>query len=134
MRIFKVSDGTNPLAIVVKCSSSNFAEGMKFVTDESDEFQLGFGFRQAGHTIKAHNHPENMRVTFKTSEVIIIQSGRMDVAYYDTGGNEIDSCSLGAGDILMHFDGIHEFFVKEDCRFIEIKQGPYILSKDKIWS
>ena len=38
---------------------------------------------------------------------------------------------LKQNDIMVLYRGIHGFKVKKDCKFIEIKQGPYFIKLDK---
>ena len=40
--------------------------------------------------------------------------------------------NLVEGDLILLKSGIHGFEITEDCKFIEIKQGPFKETADKI--
>ena len=69
---------------------------------------------------------------FLTSEVIIVQKGKLRVDFYNDKKKYIYSININKNEIIMLVHGGHGFKVIKDVEMLEIKQGPYLLSKDKI--
>ena len=44
----------------------------------------------------------------------------------------IDMVTVRAGDTIALLSGGHGIKINEDCKFVEVKQGPYVEEKDKI--
>ena len=66
-------------------------------------------------------------------EVLIIKKGKLKVIFYDKNGKSINIQKiLNTDDLIILFKGGHGFDVLEDCKIIEIKQGPYNKKNDKI--
>ena len=105
-----------------------------FITSEEKNFQFGSFFLSEGETIKSHQHLENDRSLKTTTEFIFVQEGVLMVYFY--GSNNIEdlreTVNLGPGSAVIIFDGIHGFSAQSDCRFFEIKQGPFNDKTDKI--
>ena len=66
--------------------------------------------------------------------LLLIISGVLIVNFYESPDKcEVNqSFSLEEGDLILLSGGIHGFEIGEDCRFLEIKQGPFKASGDKI--
>ena len=82
--------------------------------------------------LKAHKHQKRETKIFLTSEVIIIQKGKLRVDFYNDQTKYLFSVVLKKNQIIMLVHGAHGFKVLESVKMLEIKQGPYKLSKDKI--
>ena len=67
-----------------------------------------------------------------TTEVIIILDGILRVDFYNNKEKYLFSKKLYSNDIIMLSNGGHGFKVLKDVKMIEVKQGPYSLSKDKL--
>ena len=67
-----------------------------------------------------------------TTEVIIIMEGILRVDFYDHKEKYLFSKKLYANDLIMLSNGGHGFKVLKDVKMIEVKQGPYSLSMDKV--
>ena len=67
-----------------------------------------------------------------TTEVIIILKGILRVDFYNDNEKYLFSKKVFANDIIMLSSGGHGFKVLKDVKMIEVKQGPYSLSKDKV--
>ena len=65
-------------------------------------------------------------------EVIILFKGILRVDFYNNKKKYLFSRKIYAGDIIMLVNGGHGFKVLKDIEMIEVKQGPYSLSADKI--
>ena len=82
--------------------------------------------------ILRHCHPNQKRSINTTSEVIVVQSGTLEVDIYDKNHEFVDSFELNEGDIGILIDGGHGIKIIEDCKFVEVKQGPYDEKTDKV--
>ena len=69
---------------------------------------------------------------FQTSEVILILKGVLRVDFYKLNKKYLFSKVLKKNDIIMLVNWGHGFKILKDVEMLEIKQGPYSLSKDKI--
>ena len=105
-----------------------------FLTNANDQLQIAAFSMKSGQTIQPHMHLEQKRELLETHEIIFIQEGILIVNFYkDPERDEIfKSIEMHQGDLIYLKGGIHGFTVGEDCKFIEIKQGPFINGKDKI--
>lgn len=105
-----------------------------FTTSTERNFQFGSFFLPEGELIQAHEHLENHRSLRKTTEFIFVQEGILNVFFYGSNDAEDlrETVSLGAGSAALIFDGIHGFSALTDCRFFEVKQGPFNGKVDKV--
>jgi hypothetical protein len=67
-----------------------------------------------------------------TTEVLIILRGILRVDFYDQKEKYLFSKKLYANDLIMLSSGGHGFKILKDIEMIEVKQGPYFLSEDKV--
>ena len=67
-----------------------------------------------------------------TTEVIIILKGILRVDFYNNKEKYLFSKKLYSNDLIMLSNGGHGFKVLKDIQMIEVKQGPYSLSMDKV--
>lgn len=110
------------------------AQRVEFFTDSDDLLQIAAFSMEQKASIQPHLHLNQERVINGTHEVLFVQSGELIVNFYrDKDKNIIEkSVSLGIGDLIYLRSGIHGFEIGSDCKFLEIKQGPFIDGKDKI--
>ena len=64
--------------------------------------------------------------------MILLLKGLLRVDFYNSKKKYLFSKLVKKNDIIMLVHGGHGFKVLKNVEMIEIKQGPYILSKDKI--
>lgn len=119
----------NLLAIILK--SEQIKPGRNFLTENNQEMQLAaFDFQK--HTvIENHIHNKIERNIKTTSEVLTVIEGEMYVKIYDSSLEFVHSELLTKGDTVALFEGGHGLEIKNGCKFIESKQGPYFPDKDK---
>ncbi len=103
-----------------------------FVTSNDDELQLGSFNLSKGTEIKRHIHPNQKREINITTEVIVVISGEIQVDLYDNDYDFVKSVNVFEGDAISLVGGGHGLTVKKNTKFIEVKQGPYTDSEDKI--
>tara|TARA_B100000401_G_C52689891_1_gene663938 strand:+ start:188 stop:499 length:312 start_codon:yes stop_codon:yes gene_type:complete len=84
------------------------------------------------HIILPHRHNKRHSKIDITTEVIIILDGILRVDFYNNKEKYLFSKKLYSNDLIMLSNGGHGFKVLKDVKMIEVKQGPYSLSKDKV--
>ena len=107
-------------------------KGISFFTPNDTNQQFGYMKHNKGHIIKPHKHKKRTTKIFYTTEVIILFKGRLRVDFYDQKQKYLFSKIIKEKDIIMLVHGGHGFKVLKNIEMIEVKQGPYSLSVDKI--
>jgi cupin fold WbuC family metalloprotein len=115
------------LAIILRKEFTK--EGANFFTAPDDPFQFGVLQYKKGKYIPPHRHIELKREINLVCEALFIQSGKVEVTFYDDNDKKITSTVLHAGDTILMEKLGHGFNLLEDSKIIEVKQGPY-LGKD----
>ena len=77
-------------------------------------------------------HKKNLRTITNTSEVLFIKSGILRVDFYNLKRDYMFSKLLKKNDFILFNRGAHGFKVIKKLEMIEIKQGPFKKTKDKI--
>jgi quercetin dioxygenase-like cupin family protein len=106
-------------------------ETTEFYTSPAAPLQVGKIVYSAGSTISRHSHPDNGRQITVTSEVLLVQKGRMIVDIYAEDHTLLCSRQMSTGDVVVFSAGAHGFHFLEDTVLLEVKQGPYDGDKDK---
>jgi len=125
-----ITNGENLVAIIIR--HDFYQEGVQFFTPENFPQQLGFISHRAGQIIEPHIHNVVKREVSVTQEVLFIRKGKIKVDFYDSEQRYLDSRILETGDVILLAGQGHGYEVLEDVDMVEIKQGPYLGSKDKI--
>jgi hypothetical protein len=81
--------------------------------------------RPRGHVIAPHIHKPVPRSVEYTYEALFIARGRVEVTFFNEGRQLVTKRELRQGDCMLLMTGGHGFRVLEDCKMIEVKQGPY---------
>ena len=118
-------------ALIVR-SKFRKRNGISFFTPNDTNQQFGYMKHNKGYTIKPHNHKKRTTKIFYTTEVIIIFKGSLRVDFYDLKQKYLFSKIINEKDIVMLVHGGHGFKVLKKIEMIEVKQGPYSVSKDKV--
>jgi len=100
-------------------------EGVNFVTAEDNPLQVGILKHPQGFKVKPHVHKASSKVINSVQEVLYIKYGKVTARFYDDNGENISSVILNPGDTILLISGGHGFDILEDCKIIEVKQGPY---------
>lgn len=105
----------------------------EFYTPNDYNLQLGNIVYPAGGTIPRHSHRPVTRTVTGTSEVLVVQKGRMFIDLYDDEKELIATYEMAAGDAVALVSGGHGFRLIEDTVLLEVKQGPYsgVQEKDR---
>ena len=129
--IQKIINKKKLLALIVK-GNYRSKKGITFFTPNESTQQFGYMKHKKKYLIKPHLHKKRLTKIFFTTEVILILKGILRVDFYDVSKKYLFSKILKEKDIIMLVSGGHGFKILKDIEMIEIKQGPYSLSKDKI--
>ncbi len=110
--------------------------GINFFTDKKASQQVGFMKHKKNHIILPHKHNKRKKSSIAkidtTTEVLIILKGILRVDFYNSLEKYLFSKKLYANDLIMLSSGGHGFKVLKNVEMIEVKQGPYFISKDKV--
>ncbi len=119
------------LALIVRGKYRN-KKGIHFFTPENATQQFGYMKHKKKHIIKPHLHQKRLTKILSTTEVILIMKGVLRVDFYNQKKKYLYSKILKKNDIIMLVHGGHGFKVLKNVEMLEIKQGPYSISKDKV--
>ena len=129
--IEKVNHKKKLLALIVR-GKYRSKKGITFFTPKESTPQFGYMKHKKKYIIKPHLHKKRITKILYTTEVILLLKGMLRVDFYNLRQKYLFSKIIKKKDIIMLVHGGHGFKVLKDVEMIEIKQGPYILSKDKI--
>ena len=107
-------------------------EKTTFLTPRDVNLQLGFVVYPAEGTITPHVHLPVERKIVGTAEVILVKKGRCEVDFYNDERQLIMTRELREGDLVLTLCGGHGFRMLEDTVLLEVKQGPYLETADKV--
>ncbi len=119
------------LALIVR-GKYRGKKGIRFFTPESATQQFGYMKHNRKHIIKPHLHQKRLTKILSTTEVILVMKGVLRVDFYNQKKRYLYSKILKKDDIIMLVHGGHGFKVLKNVEMLEIKQGPYSISKDKV--
>ena len=131
MRIENILYNKKIIAMIISKSSLSKKKYF-FPTLKYFPLQVGFMNHKKGFNINPHHHYRNVRKIKNISEVLLIKKGILRVDFYGKINKYLFSKLVRKNDILILISSGHGFKVIKDCSIIEIKQGPYIPSKDKM--
>ena len=106
--------------------------GINFFTSKEATQQFGFMKHKKNHIIKPHKHNKRLTRILRTTEVILLLKGTLRVDFYNNKYKYLFSKKINEKDIIMLIHGGHGFKVLKNAEMIEVKQGPYSLTGDKI--
>lgn len=129
--IEKVYNQKKLYALIVR-SSYKKKKGVSFFTDKNATQQFGYMNHKKNYIILPHRHNKRQSKILLTTEVIIILKGILRVDFYNNKEKYLFSKKLYENDLIMLSNGGHGFKVLKDTQMIEVKQGPYSLSMDKV--
>ena len=129
--IEKIIHKKKMLALIVR-GKYRRKKGIHFFTPESATQQFGYMKHNKKHIINPHLHQQRLTKILSTTEVILIMKGVLRVDFYNQKKKYLYSKILKKDDIIMLVHGGHGFKVLKNVEMLEIKQGPYSVSKDKV--
>ncbi len=132
MRIIEKIQNQKKLYALIVRSRYRKKKGINFFTDRNATQQFGYMNHKKNHIILPHRHNKRQSKILLTTEVIIILKGMLRVDFYNDKEKYLFSKKLYSNDIIMLSSGGHGFKILKDTQMIEVKQGPYSLSMDKV--
>ena len=133
--IEKIYNKKKLYALIIRNKYKN-KNGINFFTDKEASQQVGFMKHKKNYIIFPHKHNKRKKNAITkidtTTEVLIILKGILRVDFYDEKEKYLFSKKLYANDLIMLSSGGHGFKVLKDVEMVEVKQGPYFISKDKV--
>ena len=128
--IIRVKDKNKLLAIIIKPDYFK-KKGVNFFTPSSLSQQIAFMNHKKNHIIQPHIHKKKLRKIYDTNECLFILKGSMRVDFFNNKNKYIRCIVLINNYIFLLLSGGHGFKILKNCQFLEVKQGPYMLEKDK---
>jgi hypothetical protein len=117
-----IADDIHIASIVTPILSS---EGLSFLTDDENFIQVGIWNYKKGKRLETHFHNTFSREAMKTNESVYVIEGKIKCNLYFENGDFISSHIINKGEMIIQFNGAHEYFIEEDSIVIENKNGPY---------
>jgi hypothetical protein len=128
--ILKIKIDRQLAAIVIRKDFSK--SGIEFFSPGEFSQQLGYMKRPKGYKIPPHLHLLHPREIKLTQETLLVKSGKVKVKLYNQNKLLKKTLILKTGDVILLASGGHGFEFLEESELIEIKQGPYMESEDKV--
>lgn len=108
------------------------ADGISFPTPSTFSQQVGVMFRRAGYVVEPHEHTPQRREIHDTVEVLFVRSGAIEVTLFDSAHKAFTSFQVGPLEAVLLASTGHGITFLEDSDVLEVKQGPYTETADKI--
>lgn len=102
-----------------------------FYTQDDLPLQVGQVVYPAGGRIAPHAHRTRSRDIRGTTEVLMVQRGRVKLSLYAEDKAFLCSRELSKDDVIVLVSGGHGLEFAEDTVLLEVKQGPYLSDHDK---
>ena len=117
-------------AVIVK-NKYRKKKGVTFFTPKEATQQFGYIKHPKNYIIQPHLHNKRLTKILYTTEVIILLKGILRVDFYDNKKKYLFNRKLIKNDIIILLKFGHGFKIEKDCKFIEVKQGPFDPKRDK---
>lgn len=104
---------------------NNISEGLDFLTNDESFIQVGTWKYEKGKILDAHYHNTFERKSFITQEVVLVLEGSIICNLYTKDGNFIATKEINQNQLIIQYQGIHEYEIIKDSKILEIKNGPY---------
>jgi len=100
-------------------------DGLSFFTSDENFIQVGIWNYEKGKVLPTHYHNTFSREATKTNESIYVIKGKLKCNLYLESGEIISSHIINEGEMIIQFNGAHEYIIEENCIVVENKNGPY---------
>lgn len=120
----KIFDVKQLLAVIFRANIQ--INEVEFLTESSNDFQIGIHNRKKGIKLTPHTHKFIKAPQIKTiQELLLVQSGRIRVNIYNKKSSLVSKKILKRGDGVLLITGGHGVDFLEDSRVFQVKQGPF---------
>jgi len=100
-------------------------KGLTFLTEDENFIQVGVWNYEKDKRLETHYHNTFPRESTKTNETVYVVKGTIKCNLYKESGEKISSHTIEQGEMIVQFNGAHEYFIVDDAVVIETKNGPY---------
>jgi hypothetical protein len=100
-------------------------EGLNFTTEDEKFIQVGIWNYKKGKILDTHFHNTFERSALKTCESVYVVYGKVLCNLYFENGKKIGEYLINKGEMILQFNGAHEYEILENSLVIENKNGPY---------
>tara|TARA_X000000368_G_C22990614_1_gene694166 strand:- start:601 stop:1011 length:411 start_codon:yes stop_codon:yes gene_type:complete len=100
-------------------------EGLTFLTEDENFIQVGIWNYKKDTRLDTHYHNTFPRESTKTNETVYVVKGTIKCNLYKETGEEVSSHTIESGEMIVQFNGAHEYLIIDDAVVIETKNGPY---------
>jgi len=107
-------------------------DGIKFFTSPQNDLQIALMTRDFNSPVHAHQHLLTQRTVHSTQEFVWIREGKAHVVIYDDDLTISHELTLCTGDSILFVSGGHAINFLIRTQLLEIKQGPYQKTHDKV--
>ena len=128
--MMEIRDKNNKLLAMI-FSPNDYKDEKHFLTEDSNEFQIAQFNLDEATEIKRHIHKDQERKINKTSEVIIVNEGSLELEIYDEELKLVTKEIVNQGQVIALFNGGHGFKTLSKSKFLEVKLGPFVEVQDK---
>ena len=87
--------------------------------------QVGIWNYKKDKRLDTHYHNTFPRESTKTNETVYVVKGTIKCNLYKETGEKVSSHTIESGEMIVQFNGAHEYFIIDDAVVIETKNGPY---------
>lgn len=119
-----------PLCYIIH--RERFPERTTFLTPPEFTLQVGYIVYEGGQEIPRHVHRRIERTIDRTAEVLVVRIGRCELDVYNDDRERVATREVREGDVIIFIGGGHGFRMVEDTVLLEVKQGPYAGTDEKI--
>jgi hypothetical protein len=131
MPLVVVSEKIGKLAIILK--STEEVDTTTFFSSPEDAMQIGLISTDFHRGIPKHKHLNFERNLNSTSEFLLVRQGSCTLNLWGMEEEEVQSFELNVGDSVLLLGGVHSIDSQtKNLLLLEVKQGPYAGSLDKI--
>ena len=100
-------------------------KGLTFSSSDEENIQAGVWNYEKDKRLETHYHNTFPRESTKTNETVYVVKGTIKCNLYKESGEKISSHTIEQGEMIVQFNGAHEYFIVDDAVVIETKNGPY---------
>lgn len=100
-------------------------EGLSFLTRDESFIQVGTWNYEKNKILDAHYHNYFERNSYRTQEVVIVLEGKIKCNLFTEEGLKVHSEVINEGQMIIQYEGVHEYEILENTKVIEVKNGPY---------
>ncbi len=106
-------------------------DSTEFFTNGDSILQVGQIALNSEKQVLAHRHLPVSRQITGTNEVLVVLKGKMKMHLFGNGNDIEITKEIFESQAVLLVSGGHSFEADEDCKILEIKNGPFFAHGDK---